>query len=110
MPSSREVGPTYWVDLFTHESWLEFHAAGAKVSGFRENRWNTISKMRPGDVLLCYLTGISRWIGLLEVTGAAFRSDDRIWSSSSLSSSMPFLRTAAWLTCEVEVTISWRAT
>jgi hypothetical protein len=64
---------TYWLDLFTGSTWQEFLDAGGKVSGFRERRWRTVQQPKPGDYLLCYLTGISRWIGLLEVTSAPFR-------------------------------------
>ena len=46
------MDPTYWLDLFTHQTWREFLAAGANVSGFRENRWKTVQNMKPGDVLL----------------------------------------------------------
>ena len=38
---------------------------GGEVSGFSE-------RMKPGDYLLCYLTRVSRWIGVLEVTGEPF--------------------------------------
>jgi hypothetical protein len=54
------------LDLFTGTTWEEFLAAGGEVSGFRERRWKTVQQMKPGDYLLCYLTGISRWIGVLE--------------------------------------------
>lgn len=81
MKSREGTEPTYWLDLFTHRTWQEFLAAGASVSGFRDNRWTTIQSMRPGDVLLCYLTGVSRWIGLLEVTGPAFKDTSPIWST-----------------------------
>jgi len=46
----------YYLDLFTGATWYEFKAAGATVSGFRESRWNTVQKIRPGDYLLCDLT------------------------------------------------------
>jgi hypothetical protein len=36
----------YWLDLFTGATWTEFKAAGGKVSGFRESRWNTVNKMK----------------------------------------------------------------
>ena len=55
----------YWLDLFSGTTWREFLDAGAKVSGFREGRWKTLQQMKPGDYLLCYLTGVSRWIGVL---------------------------------------------
>src|SRR5215218_5579837 len=86
--------PTYWLDLFTHQTWREFLAAGANVSGFRENRWKTVQNMKPGDVLLCYLTGVSRWIGLLEVTGSAFRDASPIWSSADFPARIPVKLTA----------------
>jgi hypothetical protein len=71
----------YWLDLFTVETWEEFLAAGAKVSGFRESRQSTVQKIRPGDYLLCYLTQISRWVGVLEVTSEAYCDASRIWKT-----------------------------
>jgi predicted RNA-binding protein len=73
---------TYWLDLFTHETWQEFLAAGANVSGFRERQWRSAQKIKPGDILLCYLTGISRWIGLLEVIAAVYKDTAPIWSKN----------------------------
>jgi hypothetical protein len=49
------------------------------VSGFRESRWSTMQRMRPGDYLLCYLTGVSRWIGILEVASEPFPDTTPIW-------------------------------
>jgi len=64
---------TYWLDLFTGKTWQEFLDARGAVSGFREGRWKAVQRMQPGDRLLCYLTGISRFVGVLEVTSDAFR-------------------------------------
>jgi hypothetical protein len=69
----------YWLDLFTGITWQEFLDAGAKVSGFRENRWPTVQKIRKGDYLLCYLTGVSRFIGVLEVQSEPYKDDSVIW-------------------------------
>lgn len=70
---------TYWLDLFTGTTWDEFLAAGGQVSGFRQSRWKNVNRMAVGDWLLCYVTGISRWIGILEVTGEPFLGEDKIW-------------------------------
>ncbi|MGZ4882174.1 MAG: AAA family ATPase, partial [Halobacteriota archaeon] len=68
----------YWNDIFTDVSWREFREAGATVSGFRERR-STIQKVKPGDILLCYVKGAQKWVGALEVRGPT--DDDRpIWS------------------------------
>jgi len=70
---------TYWLDLFTGTTWQEFLDAGMDVTGFREKRWRTVQKIKPGDYLLCYLTGVSRWIGVLKVTSEPFRDTTPIW-------------------------------
>lgn len=73
---------TYWLDLFSGTTWQEFLDAGAKVSGFREGRRNMVQQLKPGDYLLCYLTGISRWIGVLEITSEAFMDTTVIWKDA----------------------------
>ena len=72
---------TYWLDLFTVETWKEFLDHGGDVSGFSDKRWATVQKIKPGDYLLCYLTRLSRWVGLLEVVGESFVDEEPIWSS-----------------------------
>lgn len=69
----------YWLDLFTGTTWAEFIAAGATVSGFRLKRKPWTKKIKPGDYFVCYLTGVSRFVGLLEVTSGVFESQDQIW-------------------------------
>jgi len=87
--STQQVARTYWLDLFTGKTWAEFLEAGAEVSGFRETRCTTVFRMNHGDYLLCYLTGISRWIGVLEVTGAAFKSTDPVWKDEDFPCRVP---------------------
>jgi len=70
----------YWLDLFTGVTWFEFKKAGSRISGFRESRWKTVQKIKKGDYLLCYLTGVSRFIGILEVTKPAFKDNATIWA------------------------------
>lgn len=70
----------YWLDLFTWTTWQEFQKAGHSISGFRESRWKIVQKIQEGDYLLCYLTGLSRFIGLLEVTSKPFQKFEKdIW-------------------------------
>ena len=80
---------TYWLDLFTVETWQEFRDHGADVSGFSESRLPTVKRMKPGDYLLCYLTRASRWVGILEVTGEPFFDETPIWSSQVFPSRVP---------------------
>src|ERR1035438_3652797 len=74
----------YWLDLFTGTTWKEFVEAGASVSGFPESRWKTVQQVHLGDYLLCYLTGISRFIGILEVVKAPYKDSTRlIWKDDA---------------------------
>ncbi len=70
----------YWSNLFTGKTWEEFHKHGASVSGFRERRRNISKRIHPGDYLICYLTGLGRFIGVLEVLSESyFDTETRIW-------------------------------
>jgi hypothetical protein len=70
----------YWLDLFTGTTWQEFQAAGSNVTGFRENNWKRAANIKPGDIFLCYLTGVKRWVGLLEVAGERFKDESPIFA------------------------------
>jgi hypothetical protein len=73
----------YWLDLFTGKTWEEFLQHGADVSGFRERRRNTCEKVKPGDYFLCYLTGLSRFIGVLEIKSKMFIDSSPIWEGEA---------------------------
>ena len=69
----------YWLDLFTGTTWNQFKDAGATVSGFRQRMRRVTSNVKPGDIMLCYLTGVMRWVGALEIIGTS--QDKRpIWT------------------------------
>lgn len=68
----------YWLDLFTGTTWQEFREAGATVSGFSAKRRHVAQRVKKGDILLCYLTGVMRWVGALEV-GDGSTDTKRIW-------------------------------
>jgi hypothetical protein len=70
---------THWLNLFTGKTWREFQAAGAKATGFREHVWARSKGIKPGDIFLCYLVGVKRWVGLLEITSERFRDETRIY-------------------------------
>jgi hypothetical protein len=71
----------YWIHLYTGTTWDEFQKAGANVSGFSARRKTIVERIKPGDILLAYMTGVMRWVGALEVVG---RSTDKstIWKDA----------------------------
>ncbi|MCX6376105.1 MAG: EVE domain-containing protein [Armatimonadetes bacterium] len=94
----------YWLDLFSGATWQEFLDAGSSVSGFRESRWAVMRGIKPGDYLLCYLTGVSRFVGVLEVTSAAFRDSAPIWKDEHFPCRLR-VRVVAALTPETAVPV-----
>jgi hypothetical protein len=80
----------FYLDLFTAETWDEFTKAGGEITGFRTSRWARVKKIKPGAVLLCYLVGVKRWVGVLKVTGDPFQSPEpKIWESDDFPSRLP---------------------
>jgi hypothetical protein len=82
----------YFTNLFTHKTWQEFKVQGGTISGQSEHRHVRCSKIQPGDRLLCYLVGASRWIGVLEVTATPYLDFDeknRIWKDNLWPSRIP---------------------
>jgi predicted RNA-binding protein len=69
----------YWLDLFTGKTWEEFLNNGATITGFRERRRKSAEKIKPGDYFICYVTGISRFIGVLEILSEVYFDKSSIW-------------------------------
>ena len=70
---------SYWTAVFTPKTWDEFLKAKEKVSGHPEKKWKAVQKINPGDYLLAYLTGLSRFVGILEVVSPPYRENSQIW-------------------------------
>src|SRR5687768_572022 len=75
-----EAKRTYWLNLFSPHTWQQFLDAGATVTGFRAHRWKQVQRIAVGDYMLCYLTQVSRFVGVLEVTSTPYQDDTKsIW-------------------------------
>src|SRR4051794_40977363 len=57
----------YFTDLFTVETYEAFLRSDRTVSGFRETQTGMAKRVQSGDKLICYVKGLSRWAGVLEV-------------------------------------------
>lgn len=71
---------TYFLNLFTAQTWSAFRQHGAGISGFRyRQRRVAYEKVSVGDTLLCYLVGVSRWCGALRITSSAYHDKQPIY-------------------------------
>lgn len=73
----------YYTDLFTVETYTAFLASDRKVSGFRETQRTMAHRLKPGDKMLAYITGLSRWGALLEIVSGPFEDHVPIFVQKS---------------------------
>lgn len=69
-----------YLGLFTVESWREFKRHGGTVMGFTEKKRAAAARLKPGDQILCYLSKVSAFVGVMEVTGPSYFDTAKIWS------------------------------
>jgi hypothetical protein len=65
----------YYLDIFSPSTYEAFSKTAKDVTGVSEARASHADKLRPGDKLICYLTKLSRWVGVLEVQGGVYRDE-----------------------------------
>lgn len=69
----------YYLDLFSPETYEAFSNSDRTTSGFRVRQRNAASKLKPGDRLVCYMTKLSRWCGVLQVVEGPFEDSTPIF-------------------------------
>lgn len=75
---------THWLCLFNPTTWSEFVEAGATVMGFPETRKRVVQRIKPGDRLYAYMTKVSRWVAVLEVTSDPYvATEPTIWKQGA---------------------------
>lgn len=89
----------WYTNLFSAETYEAFSRGDRTVSGFRATQESSARRISAGDRLVCYMTGMSRWIGVLEVTGRVYTDDSPLF----LPEDDPFVvrlpvRELVWLT------------
>jgi len=104
----------YFLDLFSPETYEAFSKSGRTTSGFRLRHQNAAGRVTVGDKFICYMTKLSRWIGILEVQSEWFREDTPIFYSTDDPFIIRFkVKPAAWLPKEKAIPIHdervWRS-
>lgn len=69
----------YYLDLFSPFTYEAFKQSSQDVSGFRLRQLNAAGNVNPGDKFICYMTKLSRWFGILEVTSPMYQDDTPIF-------------------------------
>jgi predicted RNA-binding protein len=69
----------YFLDISSPETYEAFKHSTQEVSAFRLRHKNAAERVHTGDKLLCYLTKLSRWFGVLEVLNGPYLDDSPIF-------------------------------
>ena len=73
----------YYINLFSPRTHQFFSDSARNVSGFRERQKSILASIKPGDKLICYVTKLSRWIGVFEVKDKYFIDDTPVFLESN---------------------------
>jgi len=96
----------YYLDLFSPETYEAFSHSDRTVSGFRLRQESIASRIQVGDKFICYMTKLSRWIGVLEVMSPYYKDDTPIFFANNDPFVVRFtVRPVAWLEKERAIPI-----
>lgn len=73
----------YYTNLFSPETYHAFTASDRTVTGVKERQQSIAAAIQPGDKLICYMTKLSRWVGVLEVASTYFVDSTPVFLPSS---------------------------
>jgi hypothetical protein len=97
---------SYWTNLFTPETFEAFARSDRTKSGFRESQRSMAAKVRVGDKLICYLVGMSRWVGVLDVLEGPFTDRTPVFTPDDDPFVVRFkVKAGVWLSLESSIPI-----
>ena len=96
----------YYINLFSPETYEAFGRSDRTVSGFRKRQSKAASRIRSGDVFVCYMTKLSRWMGLLEIVDGPYEDSSSLFYPDDGPFVVRFhVRPLVWLPVEKAVPI-----
>jgi len=91
----------YFLELFSPETYEAFSRSDRTVTGFRLRRRGVAGRVKAGDRLVCYMTKLSRWVGVLEVLEGPYVDETPLFFPESDPFVVRFrVRPIAWLPVE----------
>lgn len=70
----------HYVTLFSPETYRRFSESKRDVTAARMRNWKAAERTSPGDLIVAYLTGLSRWVGLFEVIGKPYQDSTPLFA------------------------------
>lgn len=96
----------YYLDLFSPQTHEAFSCSDRSISGFNVSQKSLASRLQPGDKLVCYVTKVSRWTGILEVLEGPFEDTKPIFYPENDPFTCRFrVKPTVWLPIEHSIPI-----
>ena len=73
--------PTYWIIVGSPDNFAKTKELGFTIQGIKSRHRKKAERMRPGDKIIYYLTGLKAFAGIATITSGYFEDHERIWSS-----------------------------
>src|SRR5262245_33289345 len=65
----------YFTNLFSPDTYETFSRSSRDVSGFSKHQLAWAKRLQKSDRFVCYVTKLSRWVGVLEVLSDYYTDD-----------------------------------
>src|SRR5262245_48915185 len=105
-PASRVPSMVYYLNLFSPETYEGFSRSDRTVTGFRMRHRAAANRVKPGSKLICYMTRLSRWVGILEVESKPLEDRTPIFFEDNDPFTVRFrVKPVAWLSKEKAIPI-----
>jgi predicted RNA-binding protein len=86
----RERSMADYLVVTSPENWQKTSDLGWSVLGLKSTRHNVAQSLHSGDRIVCYATGLKRFIGVIEVTGSCYEDHSPIWGGKKAGEDYPF--------------------
>ena len=78
---SERQGTGYWIIVGSPENFARTAEQGFTVQGVKSRHRKKAERMKPGDKIIYYLTGLKAFGGIATIESPYFESHERIWES-----------------------------
>lgn len=98
----------YYIDLYSPETAMAFEKSSRDITGFRLSRKTYVEnkKISAGDKLICYVTRIQRFVGVLEIKSEPFQESKPIFMKENDPFVLRFkVAPVVWLPLEKSIPI-----
>jgi predicted RNA-binding protein len=76
-----ETPSNYWIIVGSPDNYAKTRELGFTIQGLKSRHRKKAERMKPGDKLIYYVTGLKQFAGISTVTSEYFESHEPIWRS-----------------------------